>query len=218
MSEIVIAIWQHQHRATSSAWVYPDGCRDLIMRQKSDAEPIWYLTSLDESARLVEGLPNEHVRGFRLSPGATLNESGLLSFVQGQHPLEIDISTAISEYSSLDSDTEEALSYLSDGFNTVESAAKAIGVSVRTLQRKLASTTGKPPTFWQSLARARKSAMDFASDKPFAEIASENGYSDQAHLTRETRRWFCHTPRQIRNDPQQLSLILERGFCSLNRI
>jgi len=212
MSNVVIANWQYQSSAVSSGWVYPDGCQDVIMRKIGNSQPVWHLTTLDESARIVVSSSREQWIGYRLHPGVSVNQSQLLAILQGQHLSKAKAIAAITDCSTLSSETCEALACLSCNYSTVESVAKRIGVSVRTLQRKLTSTTSKSPSFWLSLARARKAAVALASDCSLTQIALKNGYSDQAHMTREMRRWFSHTPTQLRNDPQPLSLIIESGY------
>lgn len=214
MSNIVIASWAHQPAAASSEWVYPDGCRDLIMRLAAGNAPKWYLTVLDTSARTVASEQGEYWAGFRLHPAAVIDEPTLLTIVQGRDISTIDIPSVINDCALVDSGTHEALNCLSRTNTTVKGAAAAIGVSERTLQRKLMATTQKSPIFWLSLARARKVAASFAVDEPLAQIAAQNGYSDQAHLTREMRRWFCRTPAQMRKDRRLLSMISQAGFAT----
>lgn len=185
------------------------------MRQSNDDKPSWFVTSLDESARNITCQAKVKMVGLRLHPGVTINESKLLSAVQEKHSEELDLSVIISECVSLSLDTQEALYFLSDNFATVNSVAKTIGVSTRTLQRKVLSETNKSPMFWISLARARKAASALTTNTPLVEIAIDHGFSDQAHLTREIQRWFCQTPTQLRNDPKNLSSILALGFSSI---
>lgn len=216
MLETVLANWQYFSPQLASGWVYPDGCRDLVMHQRDGCNPRWTITDLDESARIITHSPNDRLIGFRFHPAAMINEAALLSKVHGYHESELDMEVVIREHSLIDSNVQEILDCLSAEFVTVENAARSIGVSVRTLQRKLVSTTGKSPTFWLSLARVRKASRLLASDQALANIAFECGYSDQAHFTREMKRWFCHPPAQVRNNLPQLSMILESGYGSIN--
>ncbi|MEC9402698.1 MAG: helix-turn-helix domain-containing protein, partial [Pseudomonadota bacterium] len=91
--------------------------------------------------------------------------------------------------------------------STVERASKQAGVSVRTLQRRFREQGLPPPEYWRLLARARRAAGLLATEVPLVEIAAVCGFSDQAHMTRDLRRWFGRSPAQLRRDPDSLSLL-----------
>jgi len=184
------------------------------MRKRAGLEPYWYVTTLDESARLVTTERDEDIGGFRLNPATTTDNAALLQCVEGRHYSELDVTAAIEDSAVLDLDTLDALTCLSKDNASVASAARTLGVSTRTLQRKLLSSTSKSPVFWYSLARARKAAASMLSDIGFAEIALAHGYSDQSHFTREITRWFRYTPKQLRQNPQQLHSIALSGYGS----
>lgn len=77
---------------------------------------------------------------------------------------------------------------------SLELAAELAETSPRTLERRLAEER----TCWrQVLDRARFEAcvrMLRDADLRLAEIATERGFSDQAHLTRAFRRWTGESP------------------------
>ena len=183
------------------------------MRQKAGEKPVWYLTSLEASARTAKFSIDEQAAGFRFRPGVMIDNARLVSIVQKQPYDNIDIATAIGDCVSLCRDTEDALTLLSEDFATVQGTAKTLGVSTRTLQRKVLRTTGKSPSFWLALARSRKAVNALGSKQSLVSTAAEYGFSDQAHLTREVKRWFGLTPGQIRSDPHHLSSILGAGYA-----
>lgn len=214
MSNLVIAEWQYYSHYPSLDWVFPDGCRDLVMRIKNNGKPSWYLTSLDDSARTAPFAKNELVAGFRFRPGVSIDESRLITSIQGHHYEEIDLASRIEVSTKLCPNIQEALQLLSAEFATVRNTAATLGVSSRTLQRKVLAATGKSPSFWLNLARARQAVDAIQTDRPLADIAAERGYSDQSHLARECKRWFGFTPSQIRNDTDLSSSILVSGYSS----
>lgn len=211
MSEFVISSWSYQTEHHASTWVLPDGCRDLIRRQARGKPPRWYVTSLDDAPRMINSQPNEEIRGFRLRPGVLFPEAELIRTVQLQD-CRSAAKAAIERYGYVDAEVDEALAGLSIGAKSVAAVALSLGVSVRSLQRKVKGVTGMPPVFWLGLARARRAARALVSDLSLAEIAFEQGYADQAHLTRELRRWFGQPPAKIRQDREAIQQIQGAGF------
>ena len=92
---------------------------------------------------------------------------------------------------------------------TVADTARDLGVSLRSLQRLFHGLDLPPPEYWRLLSRARRAAAELAGPMPLAAIAADCGFSDQAHLTRETLRWFGQTPRQMQRDGATLSLLAQ---------
>ncbi|WP_243402469.1 helix-turn-helix domain-containing protein [Tamilnaduibacter salinus] len=81
---------------------------------------------------------------------------------------------------------------------------RTIPLSERSVRRKLAETTGAPPSYWRSLARVRQAGLALVqSDAPLASIAADFGFSDQPHMSREIRRWFGLTPLALRDNREQ---------------
>ena len=73
--------------------------------------------------------------------------------------------------------------------------------SERNMRRLLVEYTGRPPSYWQQLARIRATARAIAgSDEPLAALAAEYHFADQAHMSRDIRRWLGCTPAMLRAD------------------
>ena len=73
--------------------------------------------------------------------------------------------------------------------------------SERNMRRLLVEYTGRPPRYWQQLARIRATARAIAgSDEPLAALAAEYHFADQAHMSRDIRRWLGCTPAMLRAD------------------
>lgn len=71
----------------------------------------------------------------------------------------------------------------------VANLARHVGGSVRTLHRRMRTSTGLPPKRFLTMQRFRRSVYEIATrDTGLSLIASDLGFSDQAHLTREFRR------------------------------
>lgn len=81
----------------------------------------------------------------------------------------------------------------SDCFETshdrVDNLASHVGGSVRTLHRRMRTSTGFPPKRFLAMQRFRRSVYEIATrDAGLSLIAFNLGFSDQAHLTREFQR------------------------------
>jgi AraC-like DNA-binding protein len=81
----------------------------------------------------------------------------------------------------------------------VSDLADRVGRSVRTLQRRVRTSTGCSPKRFLAVQRFRRSVYEIAAGGDgLSMIASDLGFSDQAHLTREFRRHAGVTPGAFR--------------------
>ena len=81
----------------------------------------------------------------------------------------------------------------------VSDLADHVGRSVRTLQRRVRTSTGCPPKRFLAVQRFRRSLYEIAAGGDgLSMIACDLGFSDQAHLTREFRRHAGVTPGAFR--------------------
>lgn len=84
---------------------------------------------------------------------------------------------------------------LGDGVE-LSSIQDMIPLSLRQLERQFKHRTGMTPKYYQRLIRV-KSTIEHIKQNPdisLADLAMENGYSDQAHMTREFRQLAKMTP------------------------
>ena len=84
------------------------------------------------------------------------------------------------------------------GSPDIELVAATIGISVRTLQRRL----HRSGTSYADLARAvrRDAALQMLKNRKqtIGEIARTLGYADHPHFTRAFQRWMGVSPREFR--------------------
>src|SRR5262245_10117735 len=83
---------------------------------------------------------------------------------------------------------------------TVEQLSQYIGVSGRQLQRRFSTAVGYGPKMFQSVLRFQRLlnlANRPASPASLADLAAVAGYADQAHMTREVRRFAGCTPTAL---------------------
>lgn len=102
---------------------------------------------------------------------------------------------------------EESLEYrvridvgqaLSDGIPTISDTARRLGMSSRTLQRRLSSTGH---TYQQLIDEARRQLAEKLlrqTEYSVQEVAFLTGFSEQSAFTRAFKRWAGQTPRSFR--------------------
>jgi len=81
---------------------------------------------------------------------------------------------------------------------TVAEIANALGLSTRTLQRRLTSAGKGFAAVLDDVRRARAEALLAAGELDLAEIAFELGYSEHSAFTRAANRWFDAPPSSKR--------------------
>jgi len=99
---------------------------------------------------------------------------------------------------------------LRDGYPDVDSVAKILGLSARTLQRRLSD---EGVTYARVVARARLDVAQRMLEDPACkviEVALDLGYSDPAHFARAFARWTGLAPREFRR--LRAIGVPERGF------
>lgn len=154
----------------------------------------------------------DRFRGYRLQPGAEIDAKGLLAAL-GDGPSEEAVCERIGHHVTLDNGVSEALDCLASGVTSVAQGAAALGVGTRSLQRHLLARTRRSPGYWLRLARVRRAASEAARTPSLTELAYRQGYSDQAHMTRDFRRWLGTTPGRIAADPNWIARHFERGYA-----
>lgn len=94
--------------------------------------------------------------------------------------------------------------FLADGFVALPAAARSLGVSARTLKRRLAEQRTTFTNVQDDVRRQR--AMVLLDDRRLTldEVASRLGYSDTANFSRAFRRWTGSTPGEARARSKRL--------------
>lgn len=209
----ILRHWQHDCPTDSETTVLPDGCRDLIVHMEPGGAPRWFVSALTDSVLQVPCRAGACYIGYRFHPASIIDEFALLSAAQQSDGDAALLAQALADHSRVDIQLAEALACLAR-IPAIAQASRALGVSQRTLERLVSQRSGRPPTFWRTLARARQCAAALsAAETPLAEIAADHGYADQAHMNRAFRRWFATTPARLRADPVLLAMALEPGYA-----
>ncbi|OGB15013.1 MAG: hypothetical protein A2W72_21485 [Burkholderiales bacterium RIFCSPLOWO2_12_67_14] len=208
----LLEAWRHASPEASRTLVVPDGCRDLIAIEAPGQPARWLVSPLANSGYTVESVAGAIYTGYRLRPGVRIDDDALLRLARAGDPADIQRAYALlGALAHMDTGTSEALDALAAAPN-VTSAARTLGLSERSLERLLLSGTGRTPVYWKRLARLRRSAQALSSDAPLAELAVDHGFSDQAHMTREFRRWLGTTPARAQASASWRFLLAQSGY------
>ena len=234
MHSPVICEWNAYLNRSVEIW--PDGCRDLIIGIPDSGSPIALLTQLDKKPRQINQNQSMHYFGVRFSPGSQLswdNYRAHASSADSQvshlgkefflwyegirkppdRPQEL-LNEAVERW------VKPRSSLVNEFFAVLnESSAEqhVFQKSERTYRRQIVTQTGAPPSFWRQLLRARRAANNLITkEQSLVELATAHGYADQAHFSRDIKRWFGQTPSAIRAAPETPRVLLsaEDGFMS----
>jgi AraC-like DNA-binding protein len=95
----------------------------------------------------------------------------------------------------------EAIETLScgDDYPSIRTTAEFVGMSVRTLQRRLAEAGATHHVLVAQARFATAAAVLQRTDAKILELALDLGYSDHANFTRAFRRWAGCAPREYRS-------------------
>ena len=209
---LAVDVWQHTSVTAQSTVVPPDGCRDLIWHALPGQKPRWFVTPLADSTYTVPGTVGECYCGFRMQAGTMLDEVQLFALLEAVPvPDPQDALPLLLDCMRQDERLTDALASLAQ-HATVAIAAQQLGVSERTLQRLVQVCTGRSPTYWKRLARVRRAALDLHRLPTLADCAAAHGYTDQAHMAHEFKRWLGAAPSAVMAQPQLLGALAASGY------
>ena len=211
--EGVLDLWEHYQVSAWRVDIPPDGCRDIIVSLPSSGPHSWTLFALADTTERKVVASDTTLLGARLRPGAILDAKNFLGLARQSTSPPDDVLKRLEEFVRVDSHVEEALALLAQSEIRTGHCARQAGVSERSFQRLVVENTGKTPVFWRQLARARRAAKSLFDTHDMAAVAYENGFSDQAHLSREMRRWFGCSPSTIRQDAQLNAALSQSGYA-----
>ncbi|SFD63629.1 AraC family transcriptional regulator [Paracidovorax konjaci] len=225
----VLERWAHTEAPAPGAaptLVLPDGCRDLIVHLDERGRTRWMVSPLALQAYAVPASPGGSWLGFRLHPGAQMDDAALLQAARGLwhaaartggHPgdrlaAEQAVLAALDDRVRRHAAVDEALAALR-GAGSVAQAARALGTTPRTLERTVRAATGQPPRYWRELARVRRAARALAGGDALVAIAADHGYADQSHFGRACLHWLGATPARLREAPDLLATVQASGYA-----
>lgn len=108
------------------------------------------------------------------------------------------------------SDVSETLAFIDQniGEARIGDLAQELGTPVRSLNRRFTHSVGLSPKQYAQIVRLRQAVQMLAENgASSADVAADCGFSDQAHMTRDVKRFMGHTPRQVRDLAQDNNLL-----------
>lgn len=172
------------------------------------------ISNLSDAPYEVSVSAGDAFHGYRLHPAVTIDEKNLLRAARDYEERDPQLLPGlIEEHATVDHRLAEALAALVTD-RSVRDVAQDLGVSARTLERLVLGRTGRSPMFWKNLGRVRRTALALAGSTPLAELAVQYGYSDQAHMSREIRRWLGLSPRQLARRADLLAMLAEPAYAT----
>ena len=207
LPEPALELWRFTAQAPMTVHVAPDGCRDLVVIAPHGGAPTCLVSALSQASETHPFAPGDQAMGVRLRPGAQLDDRALLALLRARDGFDDgDLLGAVGAATRLDARVDEALACLAEA-PSLPLAHARLGVSARSLERLLALRTRRGPLWWRNLARARRCARGLAHASSLAALAADHGYADQAHMTRDLRRWFGASPARLRAMPGFLATL-----------
>ena len=221
----IICTWSAQ-LPVGGGLVWPDGCRDLIAIIPTDRPPTVICSGLEGGVRPVVCSEETLFVGVRLAPGVifpwdkTEPEGMRFDMDYSRHSPSLGLEwhrddnheailqDLVGEIETLAAPAPKWVSnFLGDLWKG--SVGSLSCMSDRSFRRQLVRATGAPPRYWSGLVRVRKAGLDICeSEAALADVATDNGFSDQAHMNREIRRWFGCTPMKLRANREQVASLL----------
>jgi AraC-like DNA-binding protein len=187
-------LWTRTVTSPTVQRVVPDGCTDLMWTPATGA---LFVAGPDTQAQLATVAPGT-LYGVRLPPGAFPSVFGVPA--HAVRDLRVPLSelvpgvrlTSFSDMVSFCASRvvmDPALAATASLLRScdVTSAAWEIGLSSRQLRRRCLDAFGYPPKVLQRVLRFDAAVRLAWDGLPFASVAAEAGYADQAHLAREVR-------------------------------
>jgi AraC-like DNA-binding protein len=142
-------------------------------------------------------LRNRRVDLSDLRPDLAAKLSGDLSPVDAAGQLLVVVGTAV-ESGPPDPLVRQATHHLADPLGTVDEVSQEVALSGRHLRRRFHETLGYGPKTLQRILRFRRFLGSIGrGDLDLATAATQAGYADQAHLTRECSRLAGMTPTAL---------------------
>lgn len=197
MTNNVLSIWQSSAEQARNALILPDGCQDVIFKVEPKQRPVWLVSELFSQSKWVSSPAGTAYFGFRLRPGIQINQHAILPHLTGREFEPELVLSVLQDHCQIDGATSEALACLAGNVLSVKSAAQTLGVTERTLQRRMLAKTGQSPCYWLQLARVRRAAKAIPESDCWSSLAQQQGYCDQSHMNRALKHWLLLTPTAI---------------------
>lgn len=206
---VILDQWEFTATQCSANVILPDGCCDVIQVRPDTGPPRVFLSNLQHSPEPSIISAGDVMTGFRLHPGTWVSVEWLTTLTGDEDTDQLQ--QQINENCATVPALNEILRHMAQNPVAVSQVARDLGVSRKTLLRQFRRHHLPPPEFWLRLARVKLAAAQLKNAE-LAEIAYGSGFSDQAHMTREFRKWFHCTPGHMRKQPDLMAQAIHPAF------
>lgn len=123
-------------------------------------------------------------------------------FADGRPERLWELLARLCSTSSIDAKVEKAAAQLdADGGQTkIETLAQAAALGMRSLQTRFLASVGLSPKEFAQVQRLQSTLRALDGETPLADLATDSGFSDQAHATREIKRVTGLTLSRLREE------------------
>lgn len=210
-------VWTSASTGADASPVLPDGCMDLLWR--SDTERL-LVAGPDTRPQAAEGELGVRWTGLRLSPGHAPAVLGVRAEELRDRRVDLSDLWGVSRVRALtarvaasaapgtvleavagagpapDPALDQVVRALAAG-RPVAAVASDLDVSERTLHRRSLAAFGYSPQLLGRVLRFRRALAALQAGARPVQVADDLGFTDQAHLTREVRRFGGTTPGAV---------------------
>lgn len=228
-SAIAEGVWHLRSGARGSQVIAPDGCCEIIVHRgaapiehRADAsstrQPDAFLYGPLTRVLRIEQDADMEVFAIRLHPWAAgafgarpaawrdrLVELSKLGVFLTADTFDAFSALAGTELASLPlpdaaETVRSTIALMESGaLDSLDDAADAAGITVRTIDRRFERATGLTAAMYLRLVRFHRARDAIkAGAARLSDVAADAGYADQAHMTRDFRRFAGETPKLVR--------------------
>lgn len=207
--DAVSCCWEQRVGDVRVQRVLPDGCADLIIYNSGRVDVVGLYDQVTQPT-LAAGA---HLRGIRFRPAAVAaafrtpawslcNQTVPADCVLGPTTARrlMDPHWVDTWIRSIKPDPRSSAAVGLLATRSVDEAARALDITARHLQRIVLAEVGLPPKRFQQIVRLRRFVDAIDAGAPLAPAAAAAGYADQAHLTRDIRRFCGLTPARLASE------------------
>lgn len=204
------SVWTGIASEVTTRTVLADPCSSIILVKGGDSSRV-ILRGPETKPRGDILLPGYTWIGIRLKPGTQLKGFPVQQFTDKFRMLPADNSGHFEfEGTQLQFPDFEKVEQLIEHMHNLgyisgkvfdEQTPHKQGASTKSYSRHIKRSTGLSPYKLHQLQRMAEALRLLRHGVPAAKVASELGFADQAHLTRATKQFLGHSPKELMKWP-----------------
>lgn len=210
--EAIASIWTCNASELTSRTVLADPCTSIILIQDEQSAQV-VLRGPETKPRDELLIPGYTWTAIRLQPGVQLQNFSAEQYTDNFITLSADTAGRFQfEGVPLQfphfTDAEQLITRMQRlglirGKSVVGHDSPIQGISSKSYSRLIKRNTGLSPYKLHQLQRMHQAVQLLKQGMSATTVAAELGFVDQAHLTRAAKQFLGHTPKELRDLPQQ---------------